>query len=199
MNDAGIWSNCKMSQALEKNLLSIPRAHPLPRTNCPLPFFLVGDEGFPLKTYLMRPYARRNLHGNKERVFNYRLSRARRVVENAFGILVARWRILEKPLAMKISTIEYIVQATTCLHNYIISTQTCNNMYLQNGILDCENSDGEVREGNWRNIVRENGFINPLGRIGANIGATSAVRQRETVANYFVSEEGSIPFQWQYI
>lgn len=38
-----------------------------------------------------------------------------------------------------------------------------------------------------------------LGRVGANIGAVTAMRQRDILARYFMSEEGSIPFQWQHI
>ncbi|KAL3186064.1 hypothetical protein MRX96_028193 [Rhipicephalus microplus] len=58
----------------------------------PLPYFFVGDEAFPLKEYLMRPYARRTLHEDDDksyerRVFSYRMSRARRTMENTFGIL----------------------------------------------------------------------------------------------------------------
>lgn len=100
-----------MCQALENNTVSISQARPLPNTNLAVPFSLIGDEGFPLKTYLMRPYARRNLLGNEQKVFNYRLSRARRIIENAFGILVARWRILQKPLNVKLETAETIIQA----------------------------------------------------------------------------------------
>lgn len=188
-----------MKEAFENNTISIPRARLLPNTNCLLPFYVVGDEGFPLKTYLMRPFAKRNLQNNEQRIFNYRLSRARRVVENTFGILVSRWRILHKPLAQKLSTVEKIVQAVTCLHNYIITTNTINNQYLYDGMVDQEDVNGEIIPGNWRNVVGENGFINPLGRIGANIGTAAAIRQRETLARYFVSEEGNLPQQWERI
>lgn len=107
-----------MKQAFKDNLLSVPEAYPICNTNYVLPFSLISDEGVPLKSYLLRPYARRSVHANEQRVFNYRLSRARRVIENAFGILVSRWQILQRPLALKITSIEKIVQAVTCLHNY---------------------------------------------------------------------------------
>ncbi|XP_050452920.1 uncharacterized protein LOC126852299 [Cataglyphis hispanica] len=77
LNDAGIWSNTAMKQAFENNTISVPQARCLPNTNCPLPFSIVGDEGFPLKTYIMRSYAKRNLQSNDQKVFNYRLSRSR--------------------------------------------------------------------------------------------------------------------------
>lgn len=188
-----------MKQAFENNTLSVPEARSLPNTNSLLPFSLVGDEGFPLKTYLMRPYAKRNLHSNEQKIFNYRLSRARRVVENAFGILMARWRILQKPIALKLNTVEKIVQAITCLHNYIIRTNLQNNYYFHEGMIDREAANGELIPGSWRTEIEENGSIHPLGRVGANTGTVAAMRQRETFARYFVSEKGSIPYQWERI
>lgn len=187
-----------MSFALENNTISLPSEFYLPHTNVALPFALVGDEGFPLKKYLMRPYARRNLVDNQQRIFNYRLSRARRIIENVFGILVARWQIFQGLICCKLQTAEVIVQAACCLHNFIISTNS-NNRYMQEDFIDREDSDGKLIEGNWRNLISQHPAINRMGRVGANIGSIAAMRQRDTLAQYFVSDEGSIPWQWGMI
>lgn len=77
------FSNSTLFQTLESNTFHIPSGKPLPQRNTHVPIVIVGDEAFPLKSYLMKPYPSRNLDQNK-RTFNYRLSRARRIVENVF-------------------------------------------------------------------------------------------------------------------
>ena len=86
ISDGGVFRNSSLSNALNLNTLeiTISDSESLP--------YVVVDDAFPLKTYMMKPYVFKNLCTEKK-VFNYHLSRARHVVENAFGILANRFRI----------------------------------------------------------------------------------------------------------
>lgn len=55
----------------------------------------------------------------EERIYNYRVSRARRVVENAFGILASKFRIFEKPITLKLETVDKVVLACCAIHNWL--------------------------------------------------------------------------------
>ena len=88
-SDAGIFQTTDLRQALEEEAAGLPQPEPLPGGTTPVPYFIVGDEAFPMKEWLHKPYPHRGLN-QQQRAFNYRLSRARRVVENAFGILANR-------------------------------------------------------------------------------------------------------------
>lgn len=55
-SDGGILSHSNMGKALEKNKMNVPSDRELPGTNEKLPYVIIGDEAFPLKNYLLRPY-----------------------------------------------------------------------------------------------------------------------------------------------
>ena len=92
IRDSGIFRNASLSKALEKNNLNISATRSLLGNNEALPFVVVADDAFPLKSYLIKPYPRRHLTVEQQN-FNYQLSRARRVVENGFRILASRFRL----------------------------------------------------------------------------------------------------------
>ncbi|KAL6416942.1 hypothetical protein ACFW04_014772 [Cataglyphis niger] len=95
-SDSGILSRSNFGQALYGGTLNIPRSTArLPRSDKEVSYYFVGDEAFQMSTNLMRPYPGRSLNEQKS-IFNYRRSRARRMIENTFGIFAAMWRIFRR-------------------------------------------------------------------------------------------------------
>ena len=88
MSDGGNWLRNSFWKALEieNNPLRICPPKPLPGNGKSIPHVFVGDDAFRLTAYLTKPYPQIGLTEQK-RVFNYRLSRCRRISENGFGIL----------------------------------------------------------------------------------------------------------------
>ena len=76
-----------------------------------MPYNIVGDDIFQLKDYLMHPYpgTRSGKLPIDQAVFIYRVRRSRRVTENFFGILVARWTLFRKPIRDKENITSYIL------------------------------------------------------------------------------------------
>jgi len=119
----------------------------LPNTNSVFPHYFVRDEAFPLKSYILRPYPGKNLDIQK-RIFNYRLSRTRQTIENAFGILASRWRILRNNIIADVETVEKIVAATVCLHNFLRISENkvsaYERIYCPPTFIDSIHSDGSI-------------------------------------------------------
>ena len=88
-SDGGTWNHCTLHEAIETGRAVLPDPAPLPHDDRPLPYHIVGDDAFAMTTSLMKPYPHRS-QNPRERIFSYRLSCARRVVENTFGILSQR-------------------------------------------------------------------------------------------------------------
>jgi len=122
-NDSAIFKGSNMRQRFENKQMDLPPPCPLSNLrNKAIPYMLVGDAAFQLNEYTLRPYPNNQLNRDTK-IFNYRLSRAKRVVENAFGIMASKWRIYRKPINTSLKTTENIIKATICLHNFLISTQ----------------------------------------------------------------------------
>jgi hypothetical protein len=68
----------------------------------------------------MKPYSRRNLTA-EEQIANYRISRARRTSENAFGMLANVFRAFHTPIYLQPSKAAKVVLACCALHNYLRS------------------------------------------------------------------------------
>ncbi|KAL2092925.1 hypothetical protein ACEWY4_010237 [Coilia grayii] len=144
-----------------------------------MPFVFVGDEAFPLRRDLMRPYPGPHGPGEK-RAFNYLLSRARLVVECAFGILSSQWRMYKRVMAVSPTTAETCVRATCVLHNFL-PVLTLRRRQYQN-----QPYTSSRRPGDPDDCLRG---VSPL---GSNNATREALGVRAQFTSYF-SEEGAVP------
>ncbi|XP_052399694.1 uncharacterized protein LOC127946919 [Carassius gibelio] len=179
VSDGGVFGGCSLQDALEKRTSNIPAPAPLPESDQLAPYCIVADEAFPLKEYLMKPYPNRRL-SVEQRIFNYRLSRARRVVENAFGILANRFRVFLTTINIQnTAKVEDIVLACCALHNFL-RTECCE-AYM--AAIDQEGLD------------QDPGL--EQASLPHTTNSTSNAKQlRDKLCQYFNSDIGAVPFQW---
>ncbi|XP_071578006.1 uncharacterized protein, partial [Temnothorax nylanderi] len=201
ISDGGIWANTDFAQDLQSGTVDLPTPKPLPGRDIPFPYVFVGDEALPLSTYLMRPYSCKTRGGLTEnmRIFNYRLSRCRRTIENAFGILTARWQILQKPLCMSVENCEMLFKALICLHNFIMIGEerlhVHERRYCPAQYFDRE-ENYTVREEHWRQ--QHSAYFKDISRVGANRAGAVSIGLRNYLQDYFVSDIGKSQAPWQY-
>lgn len=200
-SDGGVFAESNLSKSLHDNTLNLPTGTAkLPGSELQTPCFFVADDAFALTENMMKPYSKRHL-SDKEKNFNYRLSRARRTIENTFGILAARWRIFRKPIAVNPCTVDSIVISAVCLHNFLISLNdeqiTSKRTYCPPNFIDCEDENGNLTPGAWRSVEGSN--MQAMRRRPPCRAARKAFQQRDTLAEYFLTSEGEVPWQYQYI
>lgn len=170
-SDAGIFSRSDLAAKLETNTLNVPGPKELPGMRVRVPHVIVGDEAFPLKTYLMRPYPAVQLDDPLKKVYCYRHNRARRVSENAFGILCQKFRIYYRKICLSPEHVDNVILATCVLHNFLRHDTV---------MLDTEETD-EIQ-------------LRDLPHIGGNF-VNNAIQIRDTFKDYFNSPQGSLVWQ----
>lgn len=175
-HDGQTFAASTLPTFLENCNNTLPQASPVDGIAENLPFVMLGDDAYPLKTYLMKPYSKRLL-SHEEKVFNYRLSRARRCIECAFGILTAKWRLLGKCIETEVDKAERIVKAICLLHNIIIDREGVDffkSTKLQDADSLSESSLQQIRScrtfnrsSNQANIIRDTfkSYFNGIGAV----------------------------------
>ena len=123
--------------------LSIPDPERLPgspKAKC-YPNVLVADEAFQLQQNVMKPYPTEVLL-LPERIFNYILSRARRIIENTFGIAAARFRVFRRPIQARVEMVVQITKAVV-LHNFLMAGRSFQQgtRYCPIGFIDIFNNE----------------------------------------------------------
>lgn len=80
ISDGGVFQKTELCHRLATGNLALPPPKVLPGRQKKQPFVIVADEAFPLEEHIMKPYSGNHLRDSPKRIFNYRLSRARRIL-----------------------------------------------------------------------------------------------------------------------
>ena len=184
--DGAIWSRSAFGQVLEHGELDLPPPKPLPNWPAGGVFHHVflGDEAFPLKANLMRPYPRARV-GIMERIkqiFNYRLSRARRIVENGFGIFAQRFRLFNRRIPLCPMNVDNVIKACCILHNYLTEDKDTATIYNR------LNPDQEP-------YLQDDGAILDLDNLNGYMSAAAVQTLKNLFCTYFNRPEGCVNWQ----
>ena len=181
-SDGQIFNASQLKRRIEDGRIGFPDPAPITQGGPDVPYFILADDAFALKTWLMKPYGRRMLT-REERIANYRISRGRRVVENVFGILVSRFRVMRTTIELSPATVREVVFTCVVLHNILRSQYQGQPGGQQPG----EDDDDDVPD--------------DCGLIGGAAGggqdrnpAREAKRQRDYLKDYF-NNEGAVAWQ----
>ncbi|KAG5860736.1 hypothetical protein JTB14_038441 [Gonioctena quinquepunctata] len=176
VSDGGVFANSSLYKAMfsKNNVLNLPEDKPLPGRNKNIPHVLVADGAFPLSAKLIKPYPFKNI-SRQQRIFNYRLSRVRRVVEHAFGILANHFRVLLTTMNLHPEKVQIITLACCALHNFLKKECPKYMPHEENVNNDCI-------------------FKYALSHQGGNRSSNNAIQIREEFVHY-VNNEGIVDWQ----
>ena len=182
-SDGAAFKTSDFGKALMNKELDLPNPSLIPGTDEEMPYHFVADEAYPLNLNIMRPFDGRNLN-NTRRVFNQRLSRARKVVECAFGILSRKWEIFQRPLRVQVDNAETIVKAACALHNFVRA---------RDGEMRPETST-EMDTMEAPSLRQSAGLVNWEKNNTPGRRPVDAIKARNALAEFFMLEGGRL--QW---
>jgi hypothetical protein len=108
-NDARAWAYSSLEKSTSRR---------------PEPYYILGDAAYPLSDKLLTPYSGAATRGDRHKdAFNFYQSQLRIRIEMSFGLLVARWGILWRPMRVSLRHVPHVVHAVVRLHNLCIRKQ----------------------------------------------------------------------------
>ncbi|KAK8773284.1 hypothetical protein V5799_012181 [Amblyomma americanum] len=112
-HDAHVYGRSRLKKRVESDRFKSPVSV---IEGTPVAQIILCDQAFPLTPHLLKPYANAP-NGSKQAIFNYNLSRSRRIVENAFGRVKARFRFIMKRMQCQLLNAKQAIRASCTLHN----------------------------------------------------------------------------------
>ncbi len=83
-------------------------------------FYILADNAYCLSSTLLIPYSGREKQDKSKDAFNFFLSQLRIRIEQAFGLLVTKWRVFKKPIELALWRTSLLIESTFRLHNFCI-------------------------------------------------------------------------------
>ncbi|KAJ8894346.1 hypothetical protein PR048_006974 [Dryococelus australis] len=133
ISDGGGSSKTELYNKLQKGDLNLPPGDDLPGIDENVPYHFLADDAFPLQRNIMNTYPGTHEKNSPKRIYNYRLCRPRRVIENTFGIMASVFRVLRKPVRLKPLSATLVKMTCVYLHNFL---RKRSSSYAPHEILD---------------------------------------------------------------
>jgi hypothetical protein len=180
-SDGGVFQESVLNKFL-KDASNFPEDSAVEGMDQRVPYLFVVDDAYPLCWNMMKLYSSAHLT-LEEHIFNGRLSRARRCVKCSFGILANKWRVLLKEIETSITNACETVKCVTVLHNIVIDKEGIDPrlMCQVQEKVDLRGSCGKLKTGRK-----------------FNRSAADAMNLRDSLCEYFQSDEGFVLWQEQY-
>ncbi|XP_050704970.1 putative nuclease HARBI1 [Eriocheir sinensis] len=111
---------------------------------------------------------------------------ARRVVENAFGVMQRKFKVFGVTQGILPATVRDVVTTCCILHNMVVTPA------IQPAEIDHEDEDHNIVPGSWREGET---LMADLAPARGNNPSRRAKAVRDYLANYYTSEVGAVPWQ----
>ena len=115
LHDARVFANSEVQKRYSNETFELFHKELLPGDEL-VPQILLADPAYPLLPHVMKEFA--TCSSNDQVIFNTMLRAARNQIECAFGRLKARWRILLRPMDLKLEDVPDVVYTCFLLHNF---------------------------------------------------------------------------------
>lgn len=142
-SDSGIFKSTLFYKYLVRGRLNLPNDVYIAAVETTLPFVFLGDSAFGIGSHILKPYGGNCLVA-REQYFNQRFSGARIFIEQTFGILRAKFRVLAAPVDGKVNVIEKVITACVLLHNYLRTQFGAEDEYIEIAAAMSENNNNIV-------------------------------------------------------
>ena len=201
LSDGAVFNQTEFKKTLMDCKMNLQQPAPLPGRTVSVPSVFLSDAAFPIHPNLIKPYPGTHSKGTAERIFNYRLSRARNTVENSFGQICSTFRVLRKPLLVKVSTARLIGLACVYLHNYLKDSVESADLYEPPGTYDTVKASGIQEDGRWRRDLEDDtepqqSFFSLQAEESDDLEIlTNGQAVRDEYRDYFMTPQGRIAMQ----